>query len=113
MRQFYKEYKELPKLQPLVRETSWAKNLVILARVKDPLEREFYLRATARFGWTKAVLQHQIDNQSAHPEIPWRQIIAVRNRVIHAYLGIDDDIIWSIIRDDIPVLLVALKRLKN
>lgn len=64
MRQFYKEYKELPKLQPLVREISWAKNLVILARVKDPLEREFYLRATARFGWTKAVLQHQIDNQS-------------------------------------------------
>ncbi len=51
--------------------------------------------------------------RSAHPEIPWRQIIAVRNRVIHAYLGIDDDIIWSIIRDDIPVLLVALKRLKN
>lgn len=64
MRQFYREYNELPKLQPLVREISWAKNLVILGRVKDPLEREFYLRATARFGWTKAVLQHQIDNQS-------------------------------------------------
>lgn len=64
MRQFYREYNELPKLQPLVREISWAKNLVILARIKDPLEREFYLRATARFGWTKAVLQHQIDNQS-------------------------------------------------
>ena len=43
-----------PKLQPLVAEISWAKNLVILARVKDPLEREFYLRATARCGWTKA-----------------------------------------------------------
>ena len=64
MRQFYREYLDLPKLQPLVREISWAKNLVILARCKDPLQREFYLRATARFGWTKAVLQHQIDNQS-------------------------------------------------
>lgn len=64
MRQFYREYSELPKLQPLVREISWAKNLVILGRCKDPLEREFYLLATARFGWTKAVLQHQIDNQS-------------------------------------------------
>ncbi len=61
---FYRSYCEQPKLQPLVAEISWAKNLVILARVKDPLEREFYLRATARFGWTKAVLQHQIDNQS-------------------------------------------------
>jgi predicted nuclease of restriction endonuclease-like (RecB) superfamily len=64
MRQFYREYSDLPKLQPLVREISWAKNLVILGRCKDLLEREFYLRATARFGWTKAVLQHQIDNRS-------------------------------------------------
>jgi predicted nuclease of restriction endonuclease-like (RecB) superfamily len=64
MRQFYLEYSELQKLQPLVGEISWAKNLVIMARIKDPLQREFYLRATARFGWTKAVLQHQIDNQS-------------------------------------------------
>ena len=64
MRQFYREYNELPKLQPLVREISWAKNLVILGRCKEPLEREFYLRATARFGWTKAVLQHQVDNKT-------------------------------------------------
>jgi uncharacterized protein with HEPN domain len=28
-----------------------------------------------------------------HPEIPWRQIIATRNRIIHGYLGIDNDII--------------------
>jgi len=48
----------------------------------------------------------------AHPEIPWRMIIATRNRLIHAYLGIDDDIIWSIIRYDMPSLLDALRRLK-
>ncbi len=64
MRQFFSEYSARPKLQPLVREISWAKNLLILARCKDDLEREFYLRATARFGWTKSVLQHQLDNQS-------------------------------------------------
>ncbi len=64
MRQLYSEYNNKPILQPLVREISWAKNLVILARCKNDLEREFYLRATARFGWTKAVLQHQIDNKS-------------------------------------------------
>ncbi len=49
--------------------------------------------------------------RQAHPEIPWRMIIATRNRLIHAYLGIDDDIIWSIIRDDIPPLLTALKKI--
>lgn len=51
--------------------------------------------------------------REAHPEIPWRMIVATRNRLIHAYLGIDDDIIWSIIRDDIPSLLAALKKLKR
>lgn len=64
MRQFFLEYKEKPNLAPLVREISWAKNRVILSRCKDDQEREFYLRATRRFGWTKAVLQHQIDNKS-------------------------------------------------
>ena len=75
MRDFYSEYSSRPKLQPLVAEISWAKNLVILSRCKDDLEREFYLRATARFGWTKAVLQHQIDNQSL--QIPHCSIIPV------------------------------------
>ena len=49
----------------------------------------------------------------AHSDIPWRMIIATRNRLIHAYLGIDDDIIWSIIQEDIPSLLDALKQLKH
>ena len=40
-------------------------------------------------------------------------IIATRNRLIHAYLGIDDDTIWSIIQDDIPTLLSALQILRN
>lgn len=49
--------------------------------------------------------------RSAHPEIPWRMIIATRNRLIHAYLGIDDDTIWSIIRDEVPELLTTLEAL--
>ncbi|AOY57448.1 HepT-like ribonuclease domain-containing protein [Desulfococcus multivorans] len=51
--------------------------------------------------------------RAAHPEIPWRMIIATRNRIIHGYLGIDDDTLWSIIRDDVPELLPLLKALKN
>ena len=64
MRQFYLEYHDDPKLQPLVGEISWAKNLVIMARCKDPQEREFYIRMTKKFGWSKNVLIHQIENQS-------------------------------------------------
>jgi uncharacterized protein with HEPN domain len=51
--------------------------------------------------------------RSAHPEIPWRMIIATRNRLIHGYLGIDNDTLWSIVRDDVPELLPMLKALKK
>lgn len=47
------------------------------------------------------------------PQIPWRLAIATRNRLIHAYLGIDGDTLWSIIRDDIPSLLTGLRTLKS
>lgn len=51
--------------------------------------------------------------RAARPEIPWRMIIATRNRLIHGCLGIDDDTLWSIIRDDVPELLPLLKALKK
>ena len=46
------------------------------------------------------------------PGIPWRQIIATRNRIVHAYLGIDNDTIWSILRDDLPGLIDDVEALK-
>jgi predicted nuclease of restriction endonuclease-like (RecB) superfamily len=64
MRQFYLEYHENEKLQPLVGEIGWSHNLIVLQRCKDLLEREFYLRLTRKFGWSKNVLIHQIENQS-------------------------------------------------
>jgi len=64
MRQFYLEYRDNTKLQPLVGEIGWTHNLIILQRCKDHLEREFYIRMTRKFGWSKNVLVHQIENQS-------------------------------------------------
>ena len=64
MRQFFLEYSGHERLQPLVGEIAWAHNLVIMSKCKEPLEREFYLRMTRKFGWSKNVLVHQIDNQS-------------------------------------------------
>ncbi len=51
--------------------------------------------------------------RDAASKIPWRQIIATRNRLIHGYLGIDNDTLWSIICDDIPSLLLELRKLKK
>lgn len=64
MREFFLLYREDAKVQPLVAQVGWSHNLVILQRCKDALEREFYLRMTRKFGWSKSVLIHQVDNQS-------------------------------------------------
>ena len=47
------------------------------------------------------------------PQIPWRLIVATRNRLIHGYLGIDNDTLWSVVCDNIPSLLAELLALKK
>ncbi len=64
MRDFYLTYYKDEKLSPLVAEIAWTHNLVIIEKCKDSLEREFYICSTKKFGWTKNVLIHQIENQS-------------------------------------------------
>jgi predicted nuclease of restriction endonuclease-like (RecB) superfamily len=64
MRIFYLAYKDSKKLQPLVAEISWTKNVIIMGKCKDDLEREFYIKMTKKFGWTKNVLIHQIESQA-------------------------------------------------
>ena len=51
--------------------------------------------------------------RETYPDIPWRQLVATRNRLIHGYLGIDNDVLWSIIEDDIPPLLARLQEMKT
>jgi uncharacterized protein with HEPN domain len=51
--------------------------------------------------------------REANTDIPWRLIVATRNRLIHGYLGIDNDTLWSIIQTDIPALLPKLRALRD
>ncbi len=49
--------------------------------------------------------------REAYSGIPWSAIVGLRNRLAHAYLGIRDDVVWTIIRDAVPKLLPALREL--
>ena len=105
MKAFFEAYEGSEKLAPLVREIGWSHNLVILERCKDPLEREFYIRMTRKFGWTKNVLIHQIENQSYEksllgqtnfdqaltPELRARAQLAVRDEYTFDFLALDDE----------------------
>jgi predicted nuclease of restriction endonuclease-like (RecB) superfamily len=64
MVQFYNEYQGDTNLQPLVGEISWTKHIIILSKCKDSQQRQFYILATKKFGWTKDVLLHQVENKT-------------------------------------------------
>jgi uncharacterized protein with HEPN domain len=51
--------------------------------------------------------------RAAHPQVPWRLVVATRNRLIHGYLGIDNDTLWSIVVSDVPALLSELRAVKS
>jgi predicted nuclease of restriction endonuclease-like (RecB) superfamily len=64
MAQLYSEYQSVEFLVPLVREISWSKHITILKKCKNNQERQFYILSTKKFGWTKNVLIHQIENRT-------------------------------------------------
>jgi len=47
--------------------------------------------------------------RKAHPNIPWSQITAARNRLIHGYDTVDLDILWDIVTPDLPPLIEQLR----
>jgi uncharacterized protein with HEPN domain len=47
-----------------------------------------------------------------YPDVPWRQIAGLRNRVIHEYFSVDLEIVWQVIQADLPQLEAQLSRLK-
>ena len=49
--------------------------------------------------------------REANPQIQWRQMIGMRNRITHAYEATDTDIVWDTIKSDIPKMLSDLREM--
>ncbi|MBI5876786.1 MAG: DUF86 domain-containing protein [Chloroflexi bacterium] len=50
-------------------------------------------------------------DQSHYPQIPWAQIVSLRNRLIHGYDSVDSDIMWQIVTHDLPPLIDELENI--
>ncbi|MFO7693926.1 MAG: HepT-like ribonuclease domain-containing protein [Vicinamibacterales bacterium] len=46
-----------------------------------------------------------------HPEVPWQEIVGMRHKVVHDYLGVDEDIVWQVVTQDLPPLIVSLEKI--
>ena len=49
------------------------------------------------------------ETRSAYPDLPWRNMTRMRNRIIHAYFDIDLDRVWDTVTDDLPPLASRLR----
>ncbi len=49
--------------------------------------------------------------RARHAAIPWAEIVSLRNRLIHGYASVDMDIVWEILRRDVPALVAELERM--
>ena len=51
------------------------------------------------------------DAKSRQPEIPWKQIAGMRDKVIHDYFGVNLEIVWAVVQKELPKLRVAVEGL--
>jgi uncharacterized protein with HEPN domain len=52
-----------------------------------------------------------IETRAKYPEIPWGDIVGMRNRLIHAYFDVDTDRVFDTLANDLPPLVAALRRM--
>ncbi len=85
---------------------------VVHGREREDLDRDrVLLAALERFIEIigEAASQLSEDGRQSRPDIPWPQIIAMRNRLIHGYPNTDEDIIWKVVQNNIPDLIAELE----
>lgn len=51
--------------------------------------------------------------RAATPEVPWTQMTAMRNRLIHAYFDVDRNVVWQTAVEEIPALVTVLEPIRR
>lgn len=74
---------------------------------RNELVQNWIIRHLQIVGEAAWALSNELRDQ--HPEVPWSEIIGMRNILVHNYFGIDTKIVWSVVKDDLPELKRQVK----
>ncbi len=85
------------------RALSYAGGLSFELFLEDTRTQDAILRNLQVIG--EAVRKLSSELQTAYPDMPWRQMAGLRNRIVHSYFGVDLEVVWVIVTDELPVLL--------
>jgi len=86
----------------------------VAGRRRDDLETDAVLAAALeRFIEVIGEAARKVSSptQESARDIPWRQMIGMRNRLVHGYAAVDHDIVWDVASVDIPDLILSLEQL--
>ena len=75
--------------------------------INNPTLKRAFVRSIEIIG--EAVKQIPDDMRSKYPEIEWRALAGMRDRLVHAYFGVDYDIVWDVVKNKIPILDADIK----
>ena len=59
----------------------------------------------------EAASRVSVGTRETYNDIPWGEIVGIRNRIVHAYFAIDIELVWRVVKDDLPILMTQLERI--
>ena len=76
------------------------------AFLRETMRQDAIIRKLDVIG--EAVKQFSDNTRDSKPDIPWRKVAGMRDRLIHQYFGVDLDLVWNVVRLELPALLEAV-----
>ncbi len=67
------------------------------------------VRKLSVIGEAAKKIPEEVKTENVH--VPWREVIGMRNKIIHEYFGVDEEILWKTIKEDLPALAKAISKL--
>ncbi len=96
-------------LDAIIQIQKYVKNLTDKKFLRSQMIKDAVIRQITIIG--EASRQLSPEFQKNHPQIPWGNVIGMRNILVHDYLGVDYVEVWRVTQEDLPVLKKQLKQI--